>query len=401
MKVLLVLEATLGGTGRHILDLAGGLLERGVEVHLVYSTLRADQQFLSRLVALRVDQPSFYCHAISITREVTFSDIAAYAELSRYVHDRGPFDVIHAHSTKAGFLARLLLNRGRARVIYTPHGLMSLDPELTGMRRGAVCVLESMLARRSDAVVAVSDTEYRCALQTGIDVSKLIVIPNGIHQIPAEIQVKSRATIRNSMGLPADSVCIGFVGRLAPQKKPERVVEAFALLERRTAAHVHLAVIGEGPIEADLRRCVALLRIDDRVHFLGPVDGATYMPAFDVLAHASGFEAFGYVFVEALSSGVPIVTTRVGGTGELISDGVTGYVCDPWDADAFARRLQILVDDRERRSAMAVAARERAAQYTAAKMVDSVAELYNRLCARTEADPIVTANFQALPGNPK
>ena len=168
MKVLLVLEATLGGTGRHILDLASGLLEQGVEVTLIYSVLRADRNFLMGLEDLQL-APGFQSHAIAITRAVTFSDVASYSELWRYVRDHGPFDVIHAHSTKAGFLARLLLNRGRARVVYTPHGLMTLNPELTGVRRRAVCALEALLALRSDAVVPVSKSERGCAIESGID----------------------------------------------------------------------------------------------------------------------------------------------------------------------------------------------------------------------------------------
>jgi glycosyltransferase involved in cell wall biosynthesis len=401
MKVLLILEATLGGTGRHILDLAGGLMDRGLEVHFVYSVLRADQQFHAGLASLRAGYPGFRCHSISLTREVTFSDLPSYIELSRYVRKHGPFDVIHAHSTKAGFLARLLLNRGRAGMVYTPHGLMTLNPELTGARRQAVCALESMLARRSDVVVAVSGAERRCAKQTGIDVSKLLVIPNGIRQIPPENQWRARASIRDSLSLTPSSVCIGFVGRFIVYKKPERVIEAFASLKRRTAIDVQLVMIGGGPLEMELRNAASRLGIADRVHFLGEVDGALHMSAFDILAHASSFEAFGYVFVEALSSGVPIVTTAVGGTDELISHGVTGYVCDPWDPNTFADYLQILAEDPQLRAKMSVAARERAAAYSATKMVDSVAELYRRLCARPDPAASVTANYETLPGNSK
>src|SRR5665213_445598 len=401
MKVLLVLEATLGGTSRHILDLADGLLERGMEVHFVYSTLRADRTFLTGLASLRASRTALHCHSIPITREVTLSDVSSYVKLSRYVRDHGPFDLIHAHSTKAGFLTRLLLNSCPARMVYTSHGLMTMDPALTGMRRRAVCGLESILAYRSDVVVSVSATERRTAVQTGILASKVVVISNGIRLIPREIEMKSRKRIRDSMGLRSDSVCIGFVGRLVPQKQPDRVIQAFALLKQRTSRNVHLAMIGRGPIETELRHMVSGLGIEESVHFLGEVDGAVHMSAFDVLAHASSLEAFGYVFVEALAAGVPIITTSVGGVEELISTGVTGYVCDPWNPNTFADYLQLLVEDPERRAAMSVAARERAAEYTVAKMVDSTAELYNRLCARADLTQVASATYETLPNNSK
>jgi glycosyltransferase involved in cell wall biosynthesis len=151
-------------------------------------------------------------------------------------------------------------------------------------------------------------------------------------------------------------------------------------------------MIGWGPLEAELRRSAVELAVENDVLFPGQVDGPTYIPALDVLAQASSFEAFSYVFLEALSSGVPIVTTRVGGTDELVSNGVTGYVCDPWEPSAFAEYLKLLVEDPQRRSAMSAAARERASHYSVEKMVDSVAELYRQPGARPDLTEAVSAN---------
>lgn len=396
MKILLVLEAALGGSGRHVLDLADGLLTRGHEVNLVYSPLRADHAFLRRIASLRVTWPDFLCKSIPITREVTLSDIPSYLSLSRYLRANGPFEVIHAHSTKAGFLARLLVRTQGAKMIYTPHGLMTLDPSLTGLRRRAVCVLESTLALRSDTVICVSSGEHLCAMKTGIHPAKLITVPNGIQQSAAGMWARQREEVRASLGVTADTVLIGYVGRFCVQKKPERVIDAFALLKQRTASPSRLLMIGWGPLEAQLRRQAAELAVENDVLFPGQVEGPAYIPALDVLAHASSFEAFGYAFIEALSAGVPIVTTRVGGTDELISNGVTGYVCDPWDPIAFAEYLKLLVEDPHRRSAMSAMARERAAQYSVDKMVDSVAELYRHLGARPELTAAVSANHQTL-----
>ena len=401
MRILLVLEASLGGTSRHILDLASGLLERGEQVHLIYSPLRVDQSFLSRLAILCGERPDFHCQAVSITREVGASDLSSYRALSRYVREEGPFDVIHAHSTKAGFLARLLLNTQGARMVYTPHGLMTLDPQLPRLRRSAVCTLESILARRSDAVISVSIHENTCALETGIDPTKLFVIPNGIRPLSIASHAQRRASIRASLGLSPDTVCIGFVGRFFWYKKPERVLDAFALLKNKTTRPLRLVMLGWGPLEVELRRRVSELAINKDVLFLGQVDGPAYIPALDVLANSSLFEGMSYAFLEALSSGVPIVTTKVGGTDELISHGVTGYVCDPWDPNTFADHLQLLVDDPCRRSEMSGAARERAAWYSVTKMVDSIADLYGRLCARPDPAPLVPARYKTLPGNSK
>jgi len=380
MKVLLIIEAALGGSGRHVLDLAEGLMAKGETVHLVYSPLRADYRFTTGLASLRRARSEFRFHPIPITRELDISDFRSYLQLTGYVRRHGPFDIIHSHSTKAGFLARLLLRRRGTRSVYTPHALMTLDPALTGVRRRAVCLLESTLARLSDAVVAVSANEHRCAVETGIEADKLVVIPNGLDQVHDTPRTQRCQEIRNSLGFSPNTICIGWICRLVAYKEPGRVLESFAILKQHTAHPVRLVMIGWGPLEAAVRRRATELRISKDVLFLGQVDGAAHAPAFDILAHSSRFEAFGYVFLEALSSGVPIVTTRVGGADELISDGVTGYICDPWDAEAFAGYLQRLVENPRLRSTMALAARERAAQFGVARMVDSIQELYRRVC---------------------
>ncbi|HEV2199833.1 MAG TPA: glycosyltransferase family 4 protein [Bryobacteraceae bacterium] len=391
MKILLVIEATLGGCGRHVLDLAEALLARRNEVHLVYSPVRMDRAFAARVTSLSASRPELHHHSIPIARELAFSDLRSYLELARYVYRNGPFDVIHAHSTKAGFLTRLVTNRRGAPVVYTPHGLMTLNPRLQGLRRRAVCVLESALSRLCSAVIVVSEAERRCALATGIPARKLVTIPNGVDPSGGP-----REAIRAEWGLSRETICIGWVGRLVEYKGPSRILDAFALMKRRTTVPVRLIVIGWGPLENSLRQQAAQLHISDHVTFAGEVDGPPHIAAMDVLAHTSSFEAFAYVFLEAFSAGVPVVATRVGGAEDLVEDGVTGYICDPWDRGVFARLLQRVVEDPELRSSMGASARERAVQFTVNAMVNSTSEVYHRVCRRSYP---VLPHTVAAPGN--
>lgn len=382
MKILLIVEAALGGSGRHVLDLAEGLLARGNQVHLVYSPIRADRAFTAGTAALRASRLGFHPHSIPIKRELGLSDLRCFLALSLYLHRHGPFEIIHAHSTKAGFLARLLINRGGARLLYTPHGLMTLDPALRGLRRRAVCLLESTLSWLCSSVIAVSAAERRCALSTGIPAKKLVTIPNGVDAPPVK-----RDALRAEYGISPETTCIGWVGRLTEYKAPGRILEAFALMKQCTAAPVRLFITGWGPLEGLVRQQADKLNIADHVTFTGEVDGPSHIAALDVLAHTSTFEAFAYVFLEAISSGVPVVTTRVGGADDLVEDGVTGYICEPWNPDVFANLLQRVVENRELRLSMAAPARLRAARFTVDAMVDSTAEVYHRVCKRT--DPVL------------
>ena len=192
--------------------------------------------------------PDFFCKAVPITRTVTISDIRSYLDLLRFVRANGPFDVIHAHSTKAGFLTRLLAGTQGAKIIYTPHGLMTLDPGLTGVRRRAVCALESTLARWSDTVICVSIGERLCAIDTGINSTKLVVVPNGIPQCATGTHARQREEIRAALGLSSDTTVIGYVGRFVRYKQSHKVIEAFALLKQKTAKPSRLVMIGWGPL---------------------------------------------------------------------------------------------------------------------------------------------------------
>ena len=378
MKILLLLEATLGGTGRHILDLSDGLLALDHEVHLVYSLVRADHAFLSGLAALRKKEPRFHCESTAIRRSVGISDIRSYLELARYVAREGPFDILHAHSTKAGFLLRLLISRRGAAMVYTPHGLMTLNHELRGPSRWAVSVLESCLARISDAVIAVSGVERQCAIDTGIPAEKLTVIHNGLNFAHAP-DMERRDTVRARLGLEAGTVCVASIGLLVANKEPGRLLDAFAIVAGKTTQPVCLLVIGWGPLEADLRARAAALGIVDHVRFLGQVSGIEYLPAVDILAHTSRYEGFGYVFLETLSAGIPVITTRVGGADELIESGVTGYICDPWNSEEFAAFLLRFIDSPEQRAAAAVPARARAERSSATVMVSATAGVYQSI----------------------
>lgn len=393
-KVLLLLEATLGGTGRHVLDLSSGLMERGYSVHLLHSDLRSDQQFRCGLRALKESSSDFHEQSFPITRHLSLKDLKWWWQFSAYVRKNGPFEVIHAHSTKAGFLGRLLWGCGTAARLYTPHAFMMLDPTITGLRRMAVAWVERGLARLSDAIVVISAEEQRCALRWGIPAAKMVMIPNGVNVACLSSHAESRETIRDRWGISSRHVCIGVVGRLCDHKHPELALEAFAKLVGRSSVPVALVMMGEGSKEAGLKELSTRLGIERFVIWTGLVDARSHMAGFDVLAHTSRFEGLSYVFLEALASGVPIVTMRVGGVDELVQHGRTGLICDRREPEAFADALCTLVENPELRAAMSTPSRQLARHFDLDRMIDQIEALY-----RTPKMPPVRVKATATAGN--
>jgi glycosyltransferase involved in cell wall biosynthesis len=151
------------------------------------------------------------------------------------------------------------------------------------------------------------------------------------------------------------------VGRHVHVKAQAVMIEAVAaLIERGVAAH--LTLIGDGPLHDDLRRLAAELDLGEAVTFagaLGQDDIPRHLREADVFCLSSAAESLPVVLMEAMASGLPVVSTDVGGIAELVEDGVSGYLTPSGDVGAFADALERLAGDAELRERMGAAGRER------------------------------------------
>ena len=378
MKLLELVESAATGVGRHVIDLTEGLLARGHEVHLLYSKIRRDDVFAGDLKRIQA-QANLHILHVPIQKEPGWSDIAAAGRLRRYLRLDGPFDLIHCHSTKAGLIGRLGLLGHSTKRLYTPHMLFTMDPSQRRLITRAVGVLEATLSRACDAIIVVSGAEYEHAVALGIDPKKLCLIRNGVslgHPISPNLD---RLALRRSWGLNESDVCIGFVGRLVPQKSPETMLRSFAALPGRVRATARLAMVGVGPLSGALRRLAIDLGIDARVDWLGERDAKTLMSAFDILALTSDSEGHPLVVLEAMARGLPIVATDVGGVSETVRHGVNGFVAPVRGVREIAAALETLATDEVLRARMGKASLDLVRNFSLDRMVDQTAALYSQV----------------------
>lgn len=371
-RVCLVTEAAGGGVGRHFLDLAAGLAARGIEVAAVYSPVRCDAQFHQRQAKLS----SVQFVPLTLRRAVQPGDLLDLWKLLRCLRSLGPFDMIHGHSSKGGALARLAGWQLKTPTLYTPHAFVTLDPTLSSWKRTVYGRIEGRLGKLSAAVITVSPDEAIHARELGIDARRTHVIPNGIE--PPDFPL--REVVRQNLGLAADELAIGFVGRLEPQKAPGVLIDAFARLVTEIP-RAKLVMVGSGSLEFQLRQQAAMAGVDSQVLFLGDCIGTQIMPAFDVFCLPSRYEGMTYVLLEALAAGLPIVATRVGGVALCVEEGVNGFIVTPNDAAQFAAVLARLVSDRDSLTQYSEASRKRSCEFTAARMVDATLDLYKACLA--------------------
>ncbi|WP_147179388.1 MULTISPECIES: glycosyltransferase family 4 protein [Alphaproteobacteria] len=370
LRILEVLEPSGGGSGRHFIDLCQGLKARGHSVVAVYSPVRAEERFVRELAALNLGNVI----ALPMLRAVGPKDLGAWITLSRVIHDQGPFDIIHGHSSKAGALTRLRLPGPHVPRIYTPHAFRTMDPNLSSKGRILFGAIEGFLGRfLTDRLICVSQNEYDHALSLGIPARKLEVVVNGVPAMPTG----QRSAIRDRFGLPQDALVFGFIGRLSAQKAPERLISAFATIAREMP-QAHLLIIGSGELETDVRQQIGAAGIADRVVIDADLPGAEALQAFDALVMTSRYEAMSYVMLEAATAGLPLILTDVGGTSNVLDHEVNGIVVPNADDTAPLAAAMRRLGDGPTRARFADAARQRSGRYSVDTMVEQTLDIYRR-----------------------
>lgn len=368
MRICLVLEASGGGAGRHVLDLSRGLITRGHDVHLVYSPVRAEPIFLDALREAKVGLSELEMH-----RGIGPGDFKSAWRLGQLVRRIGPFDIVHGHSSKAGAILRLV-PKLQGKIVYTPHAFRSLDPTTKFTARLFFDVAESLLAFRSDAIILVSRDEYDHARRLGIAGRKLHMIRNSI----PPLKMRDRATVRREFGAVDGMLAVGFVGRFSHQKAPEAFVAA---MESVMAEHagVIAVMIGDGDLRDLVADHVKRSPMAERFRLLGARRSEDYLAGFDLLLMTSRYEAMSYVMLEALAARLPLVTTPVAGASETVVQGENGLIVSSHDPVDIAKAVAGIVGDPARLAGMGEMAARQDAAINGDHMIVQTEQLYRQL----------------------
>lgn len=270
----------------------------------------------------------------------------------RRIHERWPFDIIHAQMVVPDGWAAVQIGRDLGvPVLATAHRADVIDlparsPALAAQVREAIGQI--------DQIVTVSRSIKDYTEAAGTPKRPIEVIPNG-----ADTEVfypRDRTETRRALGVPEEGLVISYVGQLVARKGVDILIEALGLLSSRMHPLPLLVAAGKGPLREDLERRVAELGIAERVRFVGKVphdEVAEYMSVGDVFVLPSYSEGLPTVACEALNCGVPIVATAVDGTPEVVRDEQTGLLVPAGDAPALADALERILTDHDLRRRLA------------------------------------------------
>jgi len=289
----------------------------------------------------------------SLRRRIGVHDLASVVAIRRLIQEFRPH-ILHTHAAKAGTAGRLAAMVSGSHkppvIVHTFHGHVLSDyfsGPLTAIFRG----IESFLARRSSALVAVSQEVKDDLVSLGIaSAGDVRVVPLGFDLAPFALNYPDRAAarqaLRRELGIEPAARVVTLVARLVPVKRVDRFLRIVSRLS--DLSNVSFLIVGDGELGPELKASRAARALGDRVVWTGlRRDMPGVYAASDVVALCSDNEGTPVSLIEAQAAGLPVVTTRVGGVATVVESGGTGFVVDRDDEEAFASALRTLITDEE------------------------------------------------------
>jgi len=301
--VLFVLEATAGGTRRHLFEILSRLPMETFEP-IVACAIGRDRSFAEDIREFRCK--GIPVHVLPMVRPPSpYHDMMACWSLRRLVR-RLDCNVIHLHSAKAGLLGRIAALGCDVPVIYSPHAFPFLQRGPIGWFAD---VAERVLAPRTDILLAVADAEGRLAIEKRlIDSTKLRVLPNAV-DVASELE---RAGRLEPIRAPNDNRCFVFLGELRQQKAPMLFLEAASLALKRQPS-MRFVLPARGPLLRKAREFVNDRFIQERISFVDAAESLKECQrGMDVGVLSSDYEGLPYAMLDALARQRPVLGSDIG-----------------------------------------------------------------------------------------
>lgn len=349
----------------------------------------AEKQFA--LLATRLLRTDFDVHAVTLTRGGHYEsmireagvrltnlrkrlkiDPVALWRLKTLIDAEKP-DIVHSWIFAANAYGRLVAGgKPSPRVVVSERCVDSWkSPWQLWLDRRQVA--------RTTRMIGNSQSVANFYRELGVPSEKLVVIPNGI-DLPNDGGSADRDKALAEFQIPAGSRVIGFVGRLAAQKRVQDVIWAMNLLQQLTD-RVYLLVVGDGPEYDRLNELARHVGCADRVRFVGHRDDAARLIALcNVFWLASAFEGMSNSIMEAMAAGVPVVATDISPNRELVLDGKTGFLVKVGDGVGMAQFTERILADPTLALRLGEAGRERMrTDFSVGRMVTAHADLYRQV----------------------
>jgi len=253
-----------------------------------------------------------------------FEDIASVFRIGKLIKKEKP-NLVHLHSSKAGFVGRIAAKNAKCKSLFTPHGVSYLS--FTGFKRRVFFLLELFAKRFTYKILAISHSEAnRCIHEIGVKEENIYVIPNSIALYDLS------EPIPNKLAKLEGAMKVGTIGRLTPQKNPLLYVDIAADVIKKFPG-VHFYFLGAGyhdHLKKEVDERIKKHAIQKKFHLIKMGDHATalnFLRQIDVFVLPSVFEGLPYALLEAMYEGIPCVVSKCEGNTDVIKNNINGFSC--------------------------------------------------------------------------
>lgn len=355
-------SGNIAGGERNLLDIGFHFREGGWEVKTVIPHEGNIQALL--------ESEGISFEVVSMPSYPAFSSLLKLKKIFKNFQPR----IIHAHGTRAALFARLA-NGKNFPCIYTLHGIHYLHYSNPFKKRFYIWG-EKFLKSLTSRFICVSQYDFNEGKRFGvIDSGKSVVIYNGVK----DFLFPSREEARRKFGLNEEVVILS-IGRLRVEKGHMSLIEAAKrVLEREK--NVKFWVVGEGEEREKLSKKIRKEGLQEKIFLLGyREDVPKLLAAADIFILTSLWEGFPYAILEAMSAGLPVVSTDVGGVAEAVEHRKTGFLVPPKEPRLLADALLCLIEHPEERKRMGMRSNERVkGKFTLQKMLSEVEKIYDEV----------------------
>jgi len=380
--VRIIARLNVGGPAIHVILLSAGLNPARYETVLVKGMESETEGDMMALAQERGVKPLLI---EKLGRELNpIGDLSTLWHLITLLRRECP-QIVHTNTAKAGTLGRIAARlAGVPIVIHTFHGHV-LSGYFGPLKTWVFTVIERILARWTDTIIAVSDTCRNDLLKLGIgNEGKIVTIPLGLELDRFPQKVPSLAgRLRERFSIPTDVPIVSHVARMVPIKRHDILLRAIPKVWQRMP-QVRFLLVGDGETRPQIEQLVQELQLDDRLILTGFIQEQELIYAdTDLLVLTSDNEGLPVAVIESLASGKPVVSTCVGGVPELIQDGINGFLVPPGNPDKLAETLLKALQDMNRLHEMGRKGQQTILEhYSSTRLIRDIDTLYQRLLSR-------------------
>lgn len=373
MRILEVITlGEIGGAQTVLADIVKGVSSRGYQVE--FDVLCGPGDYLTSELGTSIS--GRVLQVPWLTRNLNpVKDLIALLKLKQLCKTR-KYDIVHCHSSKASWLGRMAgFLSGMPRICITVHGL-SFHPGNSNFIRHIYKNIERLVLPLATDYIFVSSKDMGEMKKLGVKPELCSLIPNG-----RPIPPKPAFGLRKILSIPETSPVVCMVARLSKVKQPLSLIKIAQLVLQKysdkTAAPVFV-LIGDGPMLNECQNAINNAGLQNSVYLMGEkADASQYFWDSDIAVLTSNYEACPLAVIEAMATGTPVVASDVGGTGDIVIHGETGYLYKPGCEEEAAQRITDIILDKQLREDMGqTALRRYEMNYSVEKMVDQYIDYF-------------------------